>query len=157
MKPTLLIATNGTIWHWSCGWRLMHRPKGARNYTQHPRSPVFGHTTFRKCISILEKHQPEAKEILLEVEKPGQPWRRFVGGCLYDHFLYGSVRVRATDGMHAVVEDVDGNILTVVFDNLAERKLQPELKRAKVEKPKPKKEAKATADRSALLARLMKL
>tara|TARA_R110000868_G_scaffold104308_2_gene287314 strand:+ start:5751 stop:6296 length:546 start_codon:yes stop_codon:yes gene_type:complete len=139
-RQGLAIAKNGSVWHWNNGWYVMERKKHSKTYTpKASQASPLGHARFRSAVQLLIKSNREERQVLLGVEKPGQPWRRIVDGGLYEHFLYGNVRILATDGMHAVVEETDGMVLTVMFDNLTEQKPMPELKRTK-EKTVEKKE-----------------
>jgi hypothetical protein len=127
MKPerAFAIDTNGARWAWNCGWRVVDL-KGDPVRTQ--RTPL-GHLAFRRAVTLVNPRNPAHREVLHGLDRPGRYWRRFLDSSAYDHPLFGSVYLLASDGCHAVIAIHDGTHKYVCFENLTERKPAPELRR----------------------------
>jgi hypothetical protein len=114
------------------------------------RQRPMGHLEFRSRVVIL--HKTREKQIKFGKDRPGMQWRRIMDSPLYDHPIYGAVKLKATDGVKAVVEcEYGGETETVIFANLTERKaplarLFPSAKEAKARGQTPEALQKKAAD-----------
>jgi hypothetical protein len=134
MKLQPIIDSTGRRWVWNCGWRPeRHRP------WQKPFA--LGHQTFndwRKGLQDKNYFGSRSSE---------DCWRRLHGAAMIHSWDggdqgYGSVTVLSTDGIHAIVLDVDGTRLEVQLSNLRPHP-KPKNANGTVSKPKMSDEEKA--------------
>ena len=119
---------NGIQWKWNCGWSPVHHKPWQKQY-------VLGWDEFNRKLGFDIGVDGEATShgvLLSKVKSHGsefgkrafdQSWRR-LGGVKMIHSWangdegYGSVTVVSTDGIHAIVIDVDSMRLEVMLDHL---------------------------------------
>lgn len=182
---SLAIDTNGAFWTWNCGWYLvdkdgkplrtrakrpvdhyhLHRTEDGREFLttsrQRPdiRQQPLGHAEFRKAVKLVDPLVDTHREVLMGVDRPTREWRRVTSGQIWEHELFGHVKLLATDGCHAVVEDVDGMRIDVCFENLCEFKgvEMPHRYSETKQRNQTKRREKMLADVDSLVAKLKNL
>jgi hypothetical protein len=109
----------GNLWYWDLGWRVNDKPT--------PDSPPWVFISWRTDTPV--GHMFFRKNVELSVDKTsfgarpyGTMWRRMTWDKHMTHNIYGTVQVHATDGVHAIVTDVNNTRLEVQFSNLSEIK-----------------------------------
>ncbi len=98
-------------------------------------------------------------EMLLPPDHPDAVWRRFSVPFVNEHFLFGMVKVKASDGVHSKVILDGGEIVTVHNNNLKTPVGIPTVPKARLEKEKQKsaKALQKEQDEAERIAKYMKL
>ncbi len=114
--------TTGRVWRWNCGWS----PASLK-----PWEPPYalGHHQFNRLIGAEGDNTPARRHRRDRAERRGprpntHDWRSMRGLLMYHSWDggihgYGNVTVHQTDGIHAIVTDVDGIRLDVMLDHLS--------------------------------------
>lgn len=105
----LVIDKSGNAWTWNCGWFRVGE-NGQRLDTK----PCLGHATFKRV--IIPASPEDFKRTAFHYTRPWGQWRRGQGPVA--HELFGNGSIILTDGLHAVVDFVDGVRREVVLANL---------------------------------------
>lgn len=150
------VSSTGQLWQWNCGWWCMQKRKGLLT----PTSPrPLGHKEFRLSIQLL--NLSTQREVLHDLDRPNRTWRRIIERApftypSYTHLIYGTVKLKATDGQHAIIETRDNQLVKVCYANLTEIAFNPgpvkSVKGKSSNKPKAKAiKGKTTEDKLASL------
>lgn len=119
---TLVVDVNGGFWKWNCGWWLVDRRGRYR---------IAKPLTHRQFKGV-PKAERVRLDTLLNGSRPYGEWRRYCQDhrlgtpVLYHHERYKHVRILASDGVHAIVQNYYDSTMPkheVMFSNLTELKI----------------------------------